>query len=309
MKAIIRGDLDGIVCATLLKAAQLVDNVEMVRIRDILEGKVTITKDDIVCNLPYQPEAYMWFDHHSSEVRRLPEIPPDFRGAFNLAPSTAGVVYHHLLPSHPELERFEGLVRDTDILDSADLTLEDVQYPQGNIRLGLLLDPRTRLAAADVHQASYQAWKGTMPDLFLTHTADEILDMPEAQPWCQLYKDSQEAAIESLLENSHLDENVIFSEFRGKRQLPVNRFIIYSLPEFAEGNISVEISDGEPGVYTAIAVGHSIFNRTSMVDVGDLCAWYGGGGHRTVGVCRPSVEDTEQVLQEIISACKEQPAV
>lgn len=308
MKAIIRGDLDGIVCATLLKAAKLVDTVELVRIRDILEGQVKITQDDIVCNLPFQPDAYMWFDHHSSESRRTPEIPPDFRGAFNLAPSTAGVVYHYFLPLHPELERFEGLVRDTDILDSADLTLEDVQHPQGNIRLGLLLDPRTRLAADDVHKASYQAWKSTMPDLFLTHTADEILDMPKAQQWRQLYKESQEAAIESLLENSHLDENVIISEFRGKRRFPVNRFIIYSLPEFAEGNISVEISDGEPGVYNEIAVGHSIFNRTSMLDVGDLCAWYGGGGHRTVGACRPSVEDTELVLKEIISACKERPA-
>ncbi len=307
MKAIIRGDLDGIVCATLLKAARLIDTVEMVRIRDILEGKVKITQDDIVCNLPYQPDAYMWFDHHSSEAQRTPEIPPDFRGAFNLAPSTAGVLYHYFLPSHPELERLEDLVRDTDILDSADLTLEEVQHPQGNIRLGLLLDPRTRLAADDAHKAAYQAWKGTMPDLLLTHTADEILDMSEAQQWCQLYKESQEAAIESLLENSHLDHNVIISEFRGKRRFPVNRFVIYSLPAFTEGNISVEISDGEPGVFTEIAVGHSIFNRTSMVDVGDLCAWYGGGGHRTVGVCRPSVEETEQVLAEIISACKEQP--
>lgn len=305
MKAITRGDLDGIVCATLLKAARMVDTVEMVSVRDLLEGKVTITQNDIICNLPYQPDAYMWFDHHSSEMRNTPEVPPDFKGAFSLAPSAAGVVYQYFLSHHPELERFENLVRDTDILDSADLTLEDVQHPQGNIRLGLLLDPRTRLAAEDVHKASYKAWKGTMPDLLLTHTADEILDMPEAQQWLQLYKDSQEAAIESLLENSRLEGNIIICDFRGKRRFPVNRFIIYSLPEFAEGNISIEISDGEPEVFNEVAVGHSIFNRTSMVDVGDLCAWYGGGGHRTVGVCRPSVEETEQVLREIISACKE----
>ncbi len=52
-------------------------------------------------------------------------------------------------------------------------------------------------------------------------------------------------------------------------------------------------------------MGHSIFNRTSMVDVGDLCSWYSGGGHRTVGACRPSVEDSEQVFREIIAICKE----
>jgi len=42
-----------------------------------------------------------------------------------------------------------------------------------------------------------------------------------------------------------------------------------------------------------------------MVDVGDLCSWYGGGGHRTVEVCRPGVEDSEQVFREIIAVCKE----
>jgi len=42
-----------------------------------------------------------------------------------------------------------------------------------------------------------------------------------------------------------------------------------------------------------------------MVDVGDLCSWYSGGGLHTVGVCRPSVEDSEQVFREIIAICKE----
>ncbi len=68
MKAIIRGDLDGTVCAALLKATGLVDTVNIVSIKDILDGKVKATDQDIVCNLPFQPDAYLWFDHHSSET-------------------------------------------------------------------------------------------------------------------------------------------------------------------------------------------------------------------------------------------------
>ncbi|GAF88847.1 unnamed protein product, partial [marine sediment metagenome] len=83
-----------------------------------------------------------------------------------------------------------------------------------------------------------------------------------------------------------LDDNVIVNDFRGKKLAPVNRFILYTLPGLSDGNISVRIAGGDPGVGEEIAVGFSIFNRTSMVDVGDLCSWYSGGGHRTVGVCR-----------------------
>lgn len=305
MRAVVRGDLDGMVSATLLKAAGAVDAVEIVRVSDIVNGKVEITKQDIVCNLPYQPEAHLWFDHHSSEMQKQPPIPPDFHGGFALAPSTAGVVYKYYLTTHPELAQFAELVRDTDILDSADLTKEDVLHPKGNIQLGLLLDPRTRLANEPGLHEDYIAWKLTLPDLFQKHKTREILAMPETQRWLKRYEDCQEEAIRILLDSSYLDENVIVSDFRGKKLAPVNRFILYTLPELEAGNISVQIADGEPGVWYEVAVGHSVFNRTSMVDVGDLCAWYGGGGHRTVGVCRPSIEDAEQVIREVIESCKE----
>jgi hypothetical protein len=293
------------VSATLLKAAGAIDTIKIVRVSDIVNNKVEITNQDIVCNLPYQPEAHLWFDHHSSEIKKQPAIPPDFRGGFALAPSTAGVVYKYYLTSHPELERFAELVRDTDILDSADVTKEDVLHPEGNIKLGLLLDPRTRLADEPGLHEEYIAWKLTLPELFQKHTTEEILALPETQRWLKRYEDCQEEAINILLANSYLDGNVIISDFRGKKLAPVNRFILYSLPGLAEGNISVQIADGEPDVWYEVAVGHSVFNRTSMMDVGDLCAWYGGGGHRTVGVCRPSVEDAEEVIKEVIGACKE----
>ncbi len=305
MRAIIRGDLDGIVCATLLKAARLVDTVSIVSIKDILDGKVKATDQDIVCNLPFQPDAYLWFDHHSSETKSLPPLPDDFRGSFALAPSATRVVFKYLLPTNPEIKRFDQLVKDTDMFDSADLTMEDVCDPQGTILLGLLLDPRTRMDSDLAYKDDYNAWKLKMPDLLLEHSTAEILATPEALKWHGIYQECQEEAIRILQECSYLDGNVIVSDFRGKKLAPVNRFILYTLPGLSEGNISVQIANGEPEVWDEIAVGRSIFNRTSAVDVGELCSWYSGGGHRTVGACRPAVEDSEQVFREIIAACKE----
>lgn len=307
MKAIVRADLDGIVSAALLKAIGQVDQVEMVDIKDMLDGKIAITNEDILCNLPYHPDCYLWFDHHSSEARRTPPVPTNFQGAFSLSPSAAHVIYDYFLPFHPKLERFKELIKDTDMVDSADLTEENIYNPQGNILLGFLLDPRSRMAKHADNGERYRAWQAQLPALLISESTDHILEMPETQHWIDQYKSSQAAAIAVLKETTKLEGNVIFSDFRGRTAPSVNRFVIYSLPEFAAGNISVQISDGSDDLWFEISVGHSIFNRTSMVDVGDLCGWYGGGGHRAVGVCRPGADDVDQVLEEILHACMEAP--
>ncbi|MCB0280623.1 MAG: exopolyphosphatase, partial [Calditrichaeota bacterium] len=50
------------------------------------------------------------------------------------------------------------------------------------------------------------------------------------------------------------------------------------------------------------ALGHSILNRTSKVNVGDLMAKYGGGGHVGAGTCQVDVDKADQVLNELLKA-------
>lgn len=305
MKAIVRGDLDGIVSATLLLAIGQVDEVDMVVIKDIVDGRIKITDQDILCNLPYHPDCFLWFDHHTSEARRTPPIPINFQGAFALADSAAHVIYDYFLPFHPKIEKYLPQVAGADKVDSADLVEDDVLNPQGYVMLGFLLDPRSRMGGSAEHADRYQKWRAGIPNLLVNSDVEEILSLEETRYWIDLYMDNQAAAMELYRETTQLVGNIIFSDFRDRTVPPANRFVIYSMPEFSAGNISVQVADGERDVWYEIAIGHSIFNRTSMVDVGDLCSWYGGGGHRVVGVCRPNSDDVEQVLEEILHACRE----
>ena len=50
----------------------------------------------------------------------------------------------------------------------------------------------------------------------------------------------------------------------------------------------------------SVAVGYSILNRTSNVDVGSLMLEYGGGGHRAVGTCQFKDEDIEEKLPMLL---------
>ena len=78
-----------------------------------------------------------------------------------------------------------------------------------------------------------------------------------------------------------------------------NRFLIYSL--YPDQNISAWIVKGKGGNGCSVAVGHSVLNRTSKVDVGALMLKYGGGGHRVVGTCQFGDENTDIKIQELLA--------
>ena len=79
--------------------------------------------------------------------------------------------------------------------------------------------------------------------------------------------------------------------------------MIYSLDP--EHIISCWIVNGKGGKGCSAAVGYSIINKTSTVNVGHLMLKYGGGGHKAVGTCQFTDEnmDTElpKMLEELVN--------
>jgi nanoRNase/pAp phosphatase (c-di-AMP/oligoRNAs hydrolase) len=52
---------------------------------------------------------------------------------------------------------------------------------------------------------------------------------------------------------------------------------------------------------TVCAVGKSITNRTSRVNIGALMLVYGGGGHENAGTCQVANERADAVLSELVN--------
>lgn len=69
-RLVTRSDFDGLVCAVLLRQLELIDDIKFVHPKDMQDGVVEITANDIVTNLPYVEQAHLVFDHHLSEVIR-----------------------------------------------------------------------------------------------------------------------------------------------------------------------------------------------------------------------------------------------
>ena len=72
-RLVTRSDFDGLVCAVLLKHLDLINDIKFVHPKDMQDGVVDITGEDITTNLPFVAAAHLVFDHHLSETIRNEE--------------------------------------------------------------------------------------------------------------------------------------------------------------------------------------------------------------------------------------------
>jgi nanoRNase/pAp phosphatase (c-di-AMP/oligoRNAs hydrolase) len=294
MRLVTRGDLDGLTSAVIITLVEPVDELLLVHPQDITDKRVEIRGDDILANVPYDPRCGMWFDHHLlTDSNEKP--PAEFRGRYGLAESAARLVYDYYLeqrPDDPALLRLARLVDETDRLDAALLTPDDVDNPRDYILLGYTIDSRTGLGNFDDYFRKLVGWLKTM-------TIAEVLAQPEVAARVERIR-SEAADFRALLQrNSFLIHNVVVTDLREIERLPAgNRFLIYSL--FPTANVSLRVHWGPSRDSVVAAVGHSIFNRTCTTSVGELMSRYGGGGHRGAGTCILPVEHAAEAIDEIL---------
>jgi nanoRNase/pAp phosphatase (c-di-AMP/oligoRNAs hydrolase) len=294
MRLVTRGDLDGLTSAVIITTKEPVDEIVLVHPQDITDKRVEIRSDDILANLPYDPRCGMWFDHHLlTESNEKP--PQKFNGRYGLAASAARLVYDYyceLHPNDPELARLDRLVYETDRLDSATLTPEDVEHPRDYILLGYTIDSRTGFGSFEDYFLKLVDWLKTMP-------IDEVLAQPDVATRVERLRNEQEAFRALLQRNSFQLSNVVVTDLRDIEQLPAgNRFLIYSL--FPETNVSIRVHWGPRRDTVIAAVGHSIFNRTCKTSVGELMSRFGGGGHRGAGTCLLPIDRAAEAIDEIL---------
>ena len=93
-RLVTRSDFDGLVCAVLFKELGMVNDILFVHPKDMQDGKIEISSQDITTNLPYVAQAHLAFDHHLSEtIRNTGERSNHI--IIPSAPSAARVVYDY----------------------------------------------------------------------------------------------------------------------------------------------------------------------------------------------------------------------
>ncbi len=298
MRLITRSDFDGLVCAVFLKKAGIIDSWKFVHPKDLQDGLEVIDENDCLANVPFVEGCGLWFDHHSSEMERN-AYKGKYKGDSRLCPSAAHVIYDYY-GGKEKFPEFDELLEAVDKVDSANLTVDEILNPNGFILLGFIMDPRTGLGRFRDFTIPNYALMEELIDWCGELSIDEILDLPDVAERVTKYMEQTDLFIKMLKEHTRIQDQVIITDLRGQELIYAgNRFIIYSL--FPEQNISVWIVSGKGGEGCSAAVGHSVVNRTSKVDVGALMLKYGGGGHKAVGTCQFNSQQMDDKLKALVA--------
>ncbi|MEX6505593.1 exopolyphosphatase [Jiella sp. M17.18] len=297
-RLVTRSDFDGLVCGMLLKELDLIDEITFVHPKDMQDGKIAITERDITTNLPYVPGGHLVFDHHSSELTRTGEQPDNYVIDPNAA-SAARVVYEFYGgPSKfPRIRK--DLMDAVDKGDAARFSRAEILDPTGWTLLNFLMDSRTGLGRFRNFRISNYELMMQLIDYCRDHTVEQILDLPDVKERVELYFEHAEAFKDQLQRCGRVHGPLVVLDLRDEEIIyPGNRFMIYAL--YPECNISMHVMWGLKQQNTVFAIGKSILDKSSTVDVGEICLGYGGGGHHAAGTCQVANEIAEGVKTRLI---------
>jgi len=297
-RLVTRSDFDGLVCAVLLKDLGIVDDIKFVHPKDMQDGTILISDNDITTNLPYVEGVHLAFDHHLSETIRIgskPEnhiIDPD-------APSAARVVYDYYGGKEAFPKVADDMMAAVDKGDSANFNEQEILKPAGWDLLNMLMDSRTGLGRFREFRVSNYQLMMELIDYCRDHTVDEIVALPDVKERVDLYFEHEDKFKEQIKRCSTVHDNLVVLDLREEEMIYAgNRFMIYAL--FPECNISIHVLWGLNKLNTVLATGKSILNKTSKTNVGELMLSYNGGGHENAGTCQVENEDSARVLGELI---------
>lgn len=299
-RLVTRSDFDGLVCAVLLKELDLIDDIKFVHPKDMQDGVIDISTNDITTNLPYVSECYLAFDHHLSEMSRSGNVTKKNHIIDPKAPSAARVVFDHYGGKDVFPEAWGDMMDAVDKADSAQFSRDEILNPESWVLLNYLMDSRTGLGRFREFRISNYQLMMELIDCCRTQTIDEIITLPDVQERVKLYFEHAQQFKQQVTDCAKVYDNLVLLDLRDQDVIYAgNRFMIYAL--FPQCNISIHQMWGFQKQNTVFSIGKSILDRNSKTNVGELCLQFGGGGHMAAGGCQVDNDACDETRQALIT--------
>lgn len=297
-RLITRSDFDGLVCAMILKELDMIDDIKFVHPKDMQDGRIQVTDNDISTNLPYVQGVHLAFDHHLSEKTRIKTINKNH--IFDPeAPSAARLVYEYF-NGDVRLKRIgKEIMTAVDKSDSARFTKEEIEHPDRWVLLNYIMDARSGFGRFRNFRISNYQLMMELIDYCLEHSVDQVLELPDVKERVDMYFEQQELFKNQIEKVHKMDGKVVVLYLKDEDVIYTgNRFMVYAM--YPEAEVSVHVMWGYRKQNTAITIGKSILNKNSKANIGDICLKYGGGGHRNAGTCQIPNDQVDIILPKIL---------
>lgn len=230
---ITHNDFDGVVSAALCSYIYHIDSIKFAGPDTIERSEITITKNDIVCDLPFPLECGLWFDHHEGNLQALKYRHIDINsiaGKFDLLPSCARVIYNHHLTTSNFAPYFSSLVNATDKIDSFDYdTIESWRQ----VTPAKIIDATIRARAGSPHEKRH----------YLKHLVFSLRDFPIET--VAEHSDVSERYEEYLKEEEHIisiiQQNSYFLKEDNRQELIILDLTKFNWPPYMIKNLAYPI--------------------------------------------------------------------
>ena len=285
-RLVTRSDFDGLVCAMLLKELGIIEEIKFVHPKDVQDGKVDLSENDITTNLPFDKRVGLAFDHHESELIRNKR--EDYEGKYIIdgdAKSAARVVYDYYGGAETFKNVSEEIMTAVDKGDSADFTESEILNPTDWVLMNFLMDARTGLGRFHDFRISNYELMMKLITYCVDHSIQDVLALPDVKERVDLYFEQQALFKAQLKRITKIVGKVAVIDLRNETTIYAgNRFMVYAM--YPETELSVHVAWGFRKQNTAVMIGKSIINKVSKFNIGELCLSYGGGGHANAGTCQ-----------------------
>jgi nanoRNase/pAp phosphatase (c-di-AMP/oligoRNAs hydrolase) len=301
MRLVTRSDFDGLVCAMLFRELDVIGDIKFVHPKDVQDGKVELSSNDITTNLPFDPRVGIAFDHHESELSRNDMEAIKEQYICYVAKSAARVVYDYYGGADTFKTVTTEIMEAVDKGDSADFTADEILNPKDWVLMNFLMDARTGLGRFHNFRISNYDLMMELITYCTNHTIEEVLALPDVKERVDLYFEQQELFKQQLKDTVVIHDKVAVIDLRPLETIYAgNRFMVYAM--WPEVEMSVHVAWGFKKQNTAVMIGKSIINKASNANIGELCLKYGGGGHKNAGTCQIDNDKVDDALPDIIKA-------
>lgn len=284
-KIIVHEDLDGIASAALLVKAT---GIMKVIFSDELENvkSIKIGKDTIIADLAYDERCDLWFDHHISHKTNK-----KFKGSFKLEKSCARVIYNYYQGNFSPY--YKRLTNQLDKADSGDFTKEDVENDIPIFRLNFLL-----LLYQFKEKERKDILKKILGLMLNEIQIGEIIKDKKIATYLNKYDNLIAKSLEIIKQKKEVVNKVLIIDSSDKsRVFPLfQTYILY--PEI---NYLLIINKTKEKHEIGFLIVKNKFKDFNYVNIGRICKYYGGGGHKEIGGFRIYEKYKSKILEEVTS--------
>ena len=291
-KAIVDSDLDGIVCASLLKSIFGDLKITLTEPKLIQQGvfNKAIDNQTVIADLGYVKGCGLYFDHHFFNKPK-----EEIVGIWASAPSASGVIYE-LYKTKLDLSKYKEIIEFVDRFDSGDITKSQIENPEFFLDLAFATTRRDKVFGNFLVE---EIWK--------MKSVEDLKSIKIISDKIKAFQKQKENYFEYLKTNVEIIDNIAFVDNRHFNSDIVHAFLVNTVYPDTDVVVMIKTDNADSGRIN-LSISRNNFNpkvkeHNLLAVANELNPKISGGHKYACGVSLPkelSLDDARKTILRML---------